>query len=299
MSLKNITVVGGSGRLGTFILEKLLASDRFNVQVLKRVESSSASFPAGTSVVEADYEDPESLQAALKGQDAVVALVGDAGVLSQKALIDAAVKAGVRRFLPSNFGSNMANPNSRKLPVFARKVIIEDYLVETSKTTDLTYSFVYVGGFTDFAIRNKVLMDFSQYTPTIFNGGNTRFSTTSMPTVGDAVVGVLSHPEETRNRAVYVSETVFSQNQLLSLAKQIAPDKPWAPVDVDLDVVVQAAKERLAQGIHDLPTVIPIMLKSIVDPEYGVEFIENDNELLGVKTKGEEYLLELLRPLVG
>jgi nucleoside-diphosphate-sugar epimerase len=297
-AIKNVTLVGGSGRLGTFILDKLLASSKFNVQVLKRAGSSSTYAP-GAKVVETDFADLESLKAAFQGQDAVVSIVGDAGVLSQKLMVDAAVAAGVKRFLPSNFGSNMTNPNTRMLPVFAAKVTVEDYLIQKSKTTELTYTFVYVGGFTDFAIRNKVIMDFSKYKPTLYNGGDSQFSTTSMPTVGDAVVGVLTHPMETQNRPVYVSEIIISQNQLLSVAKQIAPSKPWAPVTVDLDGLVVSAKERFAQGQHDLPTVIPILLKSIVDPEFGVKFIENDNELLGIKVKTEEYLVELITPLIN
>jgi uncharacterized protein YbjT (DUF2867 family) len=292
-AIKNVTIVGGSGRLGTFILQKLVASNKFNVQALKR-SGSSSTFPDGVAVIESDYENVDSLKSAFQGQDAVVSVIGDAGVLSQKAMVDAAVAAGVKRFLPSNFGSNMSNPNSRKLPVFGRKVVVEDYLVEKSKTTDLTYSFVYVGGLTDFGIKGKVIMDLSQYTPKIFNGGEAEFSTTSMPTVGDAVVGVLSHPEETKNRAVYTSEATLSQKYLLSLAKKVAPNKPWAPVDVDLDVVVQGAMKRLAEGNHDLHTVIPILLKSIVDPEYGSNFNVNDNELLGIKPATEEYLTKLV-----
>jgi nucleoside-diphosphate-sugar epimerase len=297
-AIKNVTLVGGSGRLGSFVLAKLLASNKFNVQVLKRAGSSST-YAAGTKVAEADFADLESLKAAFQGQDAVVSIVGDAGVLSQTLMVDAAIAVGVKRFLPSNFGSNMANPNSRMLPVFAQKVIVEDYLIEKSKTTELTYTFVYVGGFTDFALQKRVIMDFSKYSPTLFNGGDSQFSTTSMPTVGDAVVGVLTRPIETQNRPVYVSEIIISQNQLLSVAKQIAPSKPWAPVTVDLDALVVSAKERLAQGQHDLPTVIPILLKSVVDPEFGVKFVKNDNELLGIKHKTEEYLVELITPLIN
>ncbi|OKL63655.1 hypothetical protein UA08_00072 [Talaromyces atroroseus] len=294
-AIKNVTLVGGSGRLGTFILDKLLAS-KFNVQVLRRAGSSSNY--ATSAVVEADFTDLESLKAAFQGQDAVVSVVNDAGVPGQKLLIDAAIAAGVKRFLPSNFGSNMTNPNSRKLPVFAGKVAVEDYLIEKSKTTDLTYSFVYTGGFTDFCIQNKVIIDFSEYKPTLFNGGETEFSTTSMPTVGDAVVGVLEHPAETQNRPVYVSELVTSQNQLLSVAKRLAPNKPWAPVTADLDVLAASAIERFTQGQHDFPTIITVLLKGILDPEYGTKFTENDNELLGIKVKSEEYLVELLTPLV-
>jgi uncharacterized protein YbjT (DUF2867 family) len=297
-AIKNVTLVGGSGHLGSFVLEKLLASKRFNIQVLQRTGSSST-YASFVKVVEADFEDPQSLTAALNGQDAVVSTVGDKGIMGQRLLIDAAVAAGVKRFLPSNFGSNMSNPNSRKLPVFKDKVIIEDYLIEKCKTTDLTYTLVYTGGFTDFAIPKKVIMNFSEYKPTIFNGGDSKFSCTSLPTVGDAVVGVLAHPAETQNRAVYVSESFISQNQLLSLAQQLAPNKPWAPVAADLDVMVAGAFERLAQGQHDFPTVIPILLKSIVDNEYGSNFAENDNELLGIKEKGDEYLIEILTPLLN
>lgn len=297
-AIKNVTLVGGSGHLGTLVLDKLLTSNKFNVQVLKRAGSSSTP-AASTKVVEADFADFESLKTAFQGQDAVVSVVGDAGVLGQKLMVDAAIAAGVKRFLPSNFGSNMTNSNSRKLPVFVPKVAVEDYLIEKSKATGLTYTFVYNGGFTDFGIKNKIIMDFSKYEPVLFNGGDAQFSTTSMPTVGDAVVGVLTHPLETRNRPVYVSEIIISQNQLLSLAKQIAPNKPWAPVNVDLDVLVKSAIERFTQGQHDLSTVVPILLKSILDPEFGVKFIENDNDLLGIKGKTEEYLVELLTPLLN
>lgn len=297
-AIKNVTLIGGSGRLGSFVLEKLLASNQFNVQVLRRAGSSST-FTGGVRVVEADFADSESLKAAFQGQDAVVSVVGEAGIPGQKLMVDAAIAAGVKRFLPSNFGSNMANPNSRKLPVFAPKVAVEDYIIEKSKTSEsFTYTFVYNGGFTDFAIQNKVIIDLSKYQPTLFNGGDSLFSATSMPTVGDAVVGVLRHPLETRNRAVYVSESILSQNQLLSVAKSIAPNKPWAPVSVDLDPIAEAAKERFAQGQHDLKTAVPMLLKSILDPAFGPMFAENDNELLGIETATEGYLVELLTPLV-
>lgn len=296
-TIKNVTLVGASGRVGKFALEKLLASNQFSVQVLQRTGSSSTYAPT-VKVVEADFEDTQSLVSALVGQDAVVSTIGEDGIMSQKPLIDAAITAGVKRFLPSDFGSNMSNPNTRKLPVFKEKVIIEDYLIEKSKTTDLTYTFVYNGGFTDFAIQNKVIMDFSEYKPTIFNGGDSKFSCTSLPTVGEAVVGVLSRLAETRNRAVYVSESFISQNQLLALAKSVAPDKPWAPVDADLNAVFAGALERFAQGQHDMPTVIPMLLKAVVDNEHGSNFAENDNELLGIKEKGDEYLIELLTPLI-
>ena len=297
-AIKNVTLVGASGTIGFFVLEKLLASDKFNVQVLKRAGSSST-YLAGAKVVEADFADLESLKVAFQGQDAVVSAVSDTAIHSQKLMIDAAIATGVKRFIPSNFGSNVTNPNARKLPVFAQKVEIEDYLIEKSKATQLTYSFMNTGGFTEYGIRNQIVMDFSKYQPVIFYDGETQFSTTSMPSIGDAVVGVLTHPMETRNRPVYVSENFISQNLLLSLAEKIAPTKLWNPVHGDLDALLEASKERFAQGHHDLETMLPMLLKSILDPEFGAKFSENDNELLGIKPKTEDFLIELLTPLLN
>lgn len=61
---------------------------------------------------------------------------------------------------------------------------------------------------------------------------------------------------------------------------------------------MEKAIERLALGNNDLDTLIPIISKSILDPEYGVKFTDNGNELLGIKMKGQDFWKELISPLV-
>lgn len=102
----------------------------------------------------------------------------------------------------------MSNPNSRKLFVFKDKVIIEDYLIGKSETTDLTYTLVYTGPFTDFAIQNKVIMNFSEYKPTIFNGGYSKFSCTSLSTIGEPWSSSSrdSEPRGLRPRELHLTE---------------------------------------------------------------------------------------------
>ncbi|KAH8674220.1 hypothetical protein BX600DRAFT_536891 [Xylariales sp. PMI_506] len=296
-SIKNVTVVGASGHLGKFVLEKLLAAQKFNVRILKRIGSSS-SYAPGAEVIEADYSSLESLQAGFHGQDAVVSLIGHIGVPTQTLMVDAAIAAGVKRFLPSNFGSNLANPNTRKLPVFGGKVAVEEYLIEKSKTSELSYTFVYTGGFLDYCLQNNVILDISNYQPTIYNGGNYFFSANTMPTIGDGIVGVLSHPTKTRNRTVYLSEIIVSQSQILSLAKQIAPDKPWAPINIDLGGLAAASTQKLFQGNHEYQTIMPIIIQSMLSPEFGGRFDENDNKLLGIEEKSEDLVVDLLRLLL-
>jgi hypothetical protein len=49
------------------------------------------------------------LSEAFKGQDAVVSVIATAGIRDQHKIVDAAVKAGVKRFIPSEYGINTQN----------------------------------------------------------------------------------------------------------------------------------------------------------------------------------------------
>lgn len=131
-SIKNVVVIGAGGNLGQPILEALLDSSTFTVTVLSRA-TSEATFPPGVSVRKTDYT-LSSLVSAFEGTDAVVSAVGMGGFAQQKTVIDAAVKAGVKHFIPSEFSVNTISPAVCALvPVFARKKDIIDYLVSKEK----------------------------------------------------------------------------------------------------------------------------------------------------------------------
>lgn len=60
--------------------------------------------------------------------------MGASGIGEQKVYVDAAVEAGVKRFLPSEFGINGQSQAVKKLtPFFAVKQELLDYLVEKEK----------------------------------------------------------------------------------------------------------------------------------------------------------------------
>ena len=119
-------ILKASGNLGKPILEALLDS-AFSVAVLSR-ESSEATFPSGVQIHKTDFSE-SSLLSAFKGQDAVVSAVGASGFLDQKKIIDAAIKARVKRFIPSEFSSNtLSNAVQDLVPVFQGKKAVVDYL---------------------------------------------------------------------------------------------------------------------------------------------------------------------------
>merc|ERR1712098_788130 len=124
------------------------------------------------------------------------------------------------------------------------------------------------------------------------------FSSTSLPAVGQAVVGVLSKAAETANKVVYVEEIALTQNKILAMAKKLTPGKTWEPVQGDLDAMKAASDARLQKGLFDDETFIPYIFMAGFGEGYGGKVQKVDNELLGVKRATEADVEEILKTVI-
>ncbi|EJP66743.1 NmrA-like family protein [Beauveria bassiana ARSEF 2860] len=294
--VQNVTLVGATGNVGSIALDKLSAS-RHNLQVLRRLGSKST-YPASVKVVDVDFSSADALTRALQGQDVVIStLPADVAAL-QTTLVDAAVAAGVKRFLPSEFGCNLDNALARQIPVFGEKIKIQEYLKERAAAGRISYTFVYNGPFLDWGIQNQFVLSVADYKPRLLDDGKALFSATNLDTVGSALVGILDHLDETKNRAVFLEDIKISQQRLLELAKKAAPEKPWEVSYVKVDDLVKVAGENLAKGLFTFDNIAPFIHKSFVSPGYGGNFEKSDNELLGLGHSSDEFVLEQYKKLL-
>lgn len=118
--------------MGKAIVEELVKAG-YNVTAFSRA-NSSATFPPGVAVRKVDYDSVESLKEALEGQDAVVSAIATVAVGGQNPLIDAAMQAGVKRFIPSEFGLNTRIVEGTAIgKILQGKIKTVDYLDEKSK----------------------------------------------------------------------------------------------------------------------------------------------------------------------
>lgn len=119
--------------MGASIVAALLAN-HFTVTTITR-ESSTSSLPTGVAVRKADFSSLESLVSAFEGHDAVVAAVATSVALgSQNILADAALAAGVKRFIPSEFGTNTRNLGGEVLGTMLQgKTDAVNYLMKLSE----------------------------------------------------------------------------------------------------------------------------------------------------------------------
>jgi NmrA-like family len=267
--------------------------------VLSRIGSKST-FPSSVKVTPVDYTSVESLTSVLRGQDAVVSTVGTEGLLGQNVLFDAAVAAGVKRFLPSEFGSDLSNPKSARLPVFGYKVATRKHIEEKIKAgADITYTYVINGPFLDWGISVGFLLDWQQGKPRIYDGGDIPFSATDLASVGLAVVGVLNHFDETKNRTVHIQDIVITQNQLLNIAKKVAPEKKWNPIPTKTSDLYDASNAALAKGDFSLPVMYDYIHVGIYADGYGGLFENVENKLLGVPGKTEADVEAVFRKVLS
>ncbi|KAL7919898.1 NAD(P)-binding protein [Trichoderma austrokoningii] len=246
MAYKNVALVGASGSIGKIILEGLVADGSFNITIISR-KDSSATFPSGLTVYTSDFSEGD-LEAAFKGQDVVISALGADGFGEQKKLVDAAINAGVERFLPSEFSASSQDAAVLKLlPLFGQKAELIEYLRSkqsvhfswTGIASSLLFDWGLGNGFLEYDVVNK--------TATIWDGGNKKFTLTNKNDLGAATAAVLKKPEETANKYLFISSVETTQNEILAALEETTGTK-WIVNSTTTKEQVDTALQKLGAG---------------------------------------------------
>ncbi|KAJ6179461.1 hypothetical protein N7519_009922 [Penicillium mononematosum] len=280
--IRNVALLG-KGWLGSAILEQLVNTG-FQVTVLSRAARSMDEPPSSTKTVQVDYSSINSLVAVLRGQDAVVSTVGTSGISVQKTVIDASIQAGVRRFIPSDFGALTTRPGAETLPLNALWIDIQKYLKEKALSGQIEYTLFAVGPFLEFVMSMPFLTDPQTQTAPVYDNGVHTFSSTSVSSVGKAVAGALKNATETKNRLVSVHDIVLTQNKVLNLAKRYSrPDDKWIENPVDAATELETILENTKQSGLDLFKTLALLKAALLGGKFEAEFKILDNDLVGVR----------------
>ncbi|KAL1847891.1 hypothetical protein Plec18167_004855 [Paecilomyces lecythidis] len=285
MAIKNVALIGAGGNLGPAILKGLTTSPHnYNVSVLSRQESSYKA-PEGVTLIKTDYS-PASLVSALKGQDAVVSAITTTAVLEQKKIIDAAIAAGVKRFVPSEYGCDTSNPVTlERVPPLNFKNQIREYL--ESKQDQIAWTAIYTGPFFDWGLKVGFLgYNIPEASATLFSAyKDVPFSTSTLEFIGRAIAQALSPSiaPKTANQRLRVRSFTTTQTQILA-ALEKASGKKWTVQETDLDARVKDAQDKLAKS--DFSGVGTLITGAVVDPKAGNNFDYNpSNDLLELPTE--------------
>src|SRR4051794_13634063 len=178
----------------------------------------------------------------MEGQDMVISMVGGIAAGDQQVFIDAALAAGVKRFLPSEFGPYSRNPEFAALNpvVLPAKAGTVDYL--RSKQPLISWSSLVTGAFFDWAMKVGFFgFDLASKTATLIDGGTSVFTTTTLSTIGKALVAILEHRGETKNQYIFVSSFNVSQKDILDVVEKVDGQK-WTVKHVTSEEVINNGK---------------------------------------------------------
>ncbi|EQB47932.1 hypothetical protein CGLO_12871 [Colletotrichum gloeosporioides Cg-14] len=303
MSYARIALAGATGNLGGPILKVLLDAG-FRVTALTRNGGNLSRLPihSGLDIMEVDINSAESLLPALAGIDVVISCLATLAIGGQKPLIDAAVSAGVKVFIPAEFGMDSTNSLCAQLPVCAPKVAVQDYLLKMSRENPaFTFTAVANGLFLDWGLQNGLIVDLKDHKAILYNGGDVPFSATTLADVAVAVLGVIRNRSQTANRVVFIHSALVTQNQLIGYAKDV-DGIDWSTSVKDTEELRRECLAEFAKGSDaDVDAaMLGFCFCGSLTLAYGCDFSSKlDNNLLGVKGMSDDELHSMVVDYLG
>jgi nucleoside-diphosphate-sugar epimerase len=298
MPLTQVALAGATGNLGRPILKALLDAN-FGVTVLSRIGGNSSKLPQHPNLTtkEVDFTSVHCLTPALQGVEVVISCLATLAIGVQSPLIDASVAAGVRRFIPAEFGMDSQNPLAMRLPVCRPKVETQKYLQEMSaENKGFSWSAIANGMFLDWGMSMGIIVNLAKHTATLYNGGDVPFSATTLADVAKAVLGIIRNQVETANRVVYIHSAVVTQNKLIQYAKH-KDGRVWNTTVKSTEDVLQESLKELEKGAGaDVEgAMLGFCICGMWDTKYGCDLSGHlDNERLGIEEMDEEGLRALV-----
>ncbi|KAF2094362.1 hypothetical protein NA57DRAFT_17795, partial [Rhizodiscina lignyota] len=200
-------------------------------------------------------------QSAFENQDAVVSVVDPDRIPEQKAMIDAAIAAGVSRFVPSEFGDNTVDERVRDLvPLYNEKWNIAEYL-RTKESDGFSWTALITGPMFDWALKSGFLgFDLEAHTAGIADQGTVSFALTKPTTVASAVANMLQDSEllkATTNKYIYIASYTTTQNDILAKLQKLTDDH-WR-MEREHSQQVLAKHSELYHKVAEKMPVVPLL----------------------------------------
>ncbi|KAI9457633.1 NAD-P-binding protein [Lactarius psammicola] len=189
---KNFTIAG-LGTVGSHIVRELLKLKNEgkvdNVTILTRSDSSSLDEykASGAKIAVVDYGSAESLKNAVTGADVVISTVTHAALQVQHVLAEQAKAAGVKLFVPSEFGDATDRQNPEGI------FLIKQSVHHKCKELDLPYALFFTGAHSDFVFIPHLSLDFKSGNVAVGLDGNALNSFTAQSDIGRYVAYVLTN----------------------------------------------------------------------------------------------------------
>lgn len=300
MAIQNVAIIGASGTIGAPILSALRAHPNLTPFILNR-HSSKSVYPRTRIITIPDDLSVPTIASRLKDYaiDALVIAFAANQVDEQKKLIDAAFESGcVKRVIPAEFGScdSADGKTVELLPLMEGKKRVREYAISVcerereGEQEKLSWTSLVTGHFFDWGIPYGLL----KFQPEkkiayLLDGGDIKFSASTLSFVGEAVCRILEHEEQTRNRMLYVHSLHVTQREVLAAIEKVTGER-WKVVEQESGKVLQEIRPRMLEGDFEAREEVVAVWGVVASDWVGKEGFANGE--LGLE---EESLEEVVR----
>jgi len=212
---KSVFIAGATGRIGEQTTDAFL-NEKWDVYVLARPDSLNDPKKKavldhhksrGAHLVEGDVSKPETFKDKLKGIDVVISTLSGGGFGTQFGLLNAAKEAGVKRFVPSEFGIDLTRTSQ---PLFGPKKALREEL----KKGGIEYTLIVTGFFYETTFGPHMGFNAANGTVVVFGDGSQKVTLTSTRDFTRVLPKVL-HDPRSKNAEVHLTGETLTYTQLV------------------------------------------------------------------------------------
>lgn len=242
-----ITFFGATGLIGNPIAEEALQQGHEcrmvsrektskNAEILDRFESLGAQLFLGST------ENKSWMESVLLGSDVVICIMGEAGVYdhTEDRILEAALAAGVKRFIPNEFGLDTLRLPAGTGALFDEKKKFQQLL----KDRKMPYTILFNGGIFDYFLPNLRMSD---AITTYGNDFNVPYYTHSRTDLAAITVRAAFDPEA-ENQYIHLKHNLVTQREVLEKLSQYYPHHDFPRVHI--------TQEEVLDGTHEVKTAI-------------------------------------------
>ncbi|KAJ9498506.1 hypothetical protein LTR99_003354 [Exophiala xenobiotica] len=266
---ENVLIVGSTGVIGTYITRAIVDErDKFGriciftsqKTMMQKIQDIAALEAWGVEIFAGRMESERAFKRACEGIDTVVSCVGRGGIEKQMNLITWAEQAGVRRFFPSEYGTDIEYwPESAQEPPHQLKLKVRAHM-KTMKRLEHTY--LVTGPYSDLyfglmkARPELGEFDVKEKKAVLLGDGEGPVSFTAMTDVGKFVVAALLNPAASRNTTLVVHSFTATPHEILAEFEEQTGCK-WEKSYTSLERLKEIEKEEY-QVYSPLATVVTL-----------------------------------------
>lgn len=264
---KKVAIVGCTGQIGFGLSKALLRLNHSVIAVTRKKNADNASKLSeleslGAKVKECgDYADVETLAGILKGCDTlVVAIRANVKSIREKEpkILDAALKAGVKRFVPDEFGVHTLSVEYGDGTLFDAKKDMHKKIFKSG----IDWTFVYNGVIFDYLIPNFRMWD----KITTFGDINIELATHDLEDIV-TIAAMAITDDRTVNRAVQICANKITQARMIEELNKNWPGRIG-------DIVHVSKEEIVDKKVNSDPNTISAKGGFEPDQErYGINYV--------------------------